>query len=67
MQNSIWLVFKKVDKIDVDKLKTVPVDLKKLFYVVISDIVKKTVYNETVKTLMLFRILILGLVIKIRL
>ena len=36
-----------VDKIDVDKLKTVPVDLSKLSYVVNND-VKKTVYNKLV-------------------
>ena len=32
-----------VDKIDVDKLKTVPVDLAKLTNVVKNDIIKKTV------------------------
>ena len=31
----------KVDKIDVDKLKTVPVDLNKLI-----DVIKKTVYDK---------------------
>ena len=34
-----------VDKIDVDKLKTVPVDLAKLGNVVNNDVVKKTDYN----------------------
>ena len=34
-----------VDKIDVDKLKTVPVDLAKLTNAVKNDLVKKTVYN----------------------
>ena len=38
-----------VDKIDADKLKTVPVDLAKLSNVVENDIVKKTEYNS-VKT-----------------
>ena len=35
-----------VDKIDVDKLKTVPVDLAKLSNVVKNDVVKKTEYNK---------------------
>ena len=38
-----------VDKIDIDKLKTVPNDLAKLSNVVKNDVVKKTVYN-TLKT-----------------
>ena len=36
-----------VDKIDVDKLKTVPVDLAKLSNVVKIDVVKKTEYNSS--------------------
>ena len=36
------------DKIDADKLKTVPVDLAKLSNVVRNDIVKKTEYNKLV-------------------
>ena len=35
-----------VDKIDADKLKTVPVDLAKLSIVVKNDVVKKTEYNS---------------------
>ena len=35
-----------VDKIDVDKLKTAPVDLAKLSNVVKNDVVKKTEYNS---------------------
>ena len=35
-----------VDKIDVDKLKTAPIDLAKLSNVVKNDIVKKTEYNS---------------------
>ena len=35
-----------VDKIDVDKLKTVPVDLAKLTNVVKNEVVKKTDYNK---------------------
>ena len=38
-----------VDKIDTDKLKTVPDDLAKLSNVVKNDVVKKTAYN-TLKT-----------------
>ena len=34
-----------VDKIDVDKLKTVPVDLAELTNAAENDLVKKTVYN----------------------
>ena len=37
-----------VDKIDADKLKTVPVDLTKLSSVVKNDVVKKTEYNKLV-------------------
>ena len=37
-----------VDKIDVDKLKTVPVDLAKLGDIVKNDVVKKTEYNKLV-------------------
>ena len=39
----------KVDKLDVDKLVPVPVDVSKLSYVVKSDVVKKTEYDELVK------------------
>ena len=38
----------KIDKIDVDKLKTVPKDLNKLSNVVDNDVVKKTVYDKLV-------------------
>ena len=40
-----------VDKIDVDKLKTVPVDLAKLTNAVENDLVKKTDYNTKVTTI----------------
>ena len=36
-----------VDKIDVDKLKTTPVDLAKLTNAIENDVVKKTVYNTS--------------------
>ena len=37
-----------VDKIDTDKLKTVPVDLSKLSNVVKNEVIKKTEYNKLV-------------------
>ena len=40
-----------VDKIDVDKLKTVPVNLAKLTNAVEHDLVKKTVYNTKVTSI----------------
>ena len=40
-----------VDKIDIDKLKTVPVDLAKLCNVVKNDVVKRTDYNTKVTTI----------------
>ena len=42
-----------VDKIDADKLKTVPVDLAKLNNVVKNDVAKKTEYNKFVKLVIL--------------
>ena len=39
-----------VDKIDPDKLKTVPTDLSKLSNVVKNDVVKKTDYNTSIVT-----------------
>ena len=38
----------KVDKLDIDKLAPVPVDLRKLSDVVKNDVVKKDVYNKLV-------------------
>ena len=40
-----------VDKIDADKLKTVPADLAKLSNVVDNDVVKKTDYNAKVTSI----------------
>ena len=37
-----------VDKLDIDKLATAPVDLSKLSNVVKNDVVKKTVYDKLV-------------------
>ena len=39
----------KVDKLDVDKLVPVPLDLSKLSDVVKNDVVKKDVYNAKIK------------------
>ena len=41
----------KVDKIDIDKLSTVPVDLAKLTNVVKNEVVKKTDYNTKVTSI----------------
>ena len=41
----------KVDKLDVDKLVTVSVDLSKLYDVVKSCVVKKDVYNVQIKNI----------------
>ena len=35
----------KIDAFDVGKLETVPVDLKKLSYVVENEVVKNTIFN----------------------
>ena len=37
-----------IDKIDADKLKTIPIDLRKLSNVVNNEVVKKTVYDKLV-------------------
>ena len=48
----MWFSLKaKIDKIDVDKLKTVPVDLSKLSNIVKNEVVKKTVYDKLVAKL----------------
>ena len=41
----------KVDKLDVDKLVPVPVDLSKLTNVVKNDVVKTDVYNAKIKNI----------------
>ena len=41
----------KVDKLDIDKLVPVPVDLSKLSNVVKNDMVKKDVYNAEIKNI----------------
>ena len=41
----------KVDKLDVDKLVHVPVDLSKLSDIVKNDVIKKDVYNVKIKNI----------------
>ena len=41
----------KVDKLDVDKLVPVPVDLSKLSHAVENEVVKKDVYNAKIKNI----------------
>ena len=52
IQSGLDSLKNKVYKLDVDRLKPVLVDLKQLSDVVDNDVLKKTVYNELVKTLM---------------
>ena len=47
--NSLNNLKTKIDAFDVGKLETVPVDLKKLSYVVENEVVKNTIFN-TLKT-----------------
>ena len=42
---------RRVDKLDVDKLIPVPVDLSKLSDVVKNDVLKKNVYNSKMKNI----------------
>ena len=49
MLNGLKSLKSKVDKLDVDKQKAVPVDLKKLSNTVKNKVVKKTVFDELVK------------------
>ena len=39
----------KVDKLEIGKLETMPVDLSKLSNIVKNDVVKKDVYNAKIK------------------
>ena len=48
-----------INKLDIGKLETTPVDLSELSDVLKNKIVRKTVYDELVKILMLLRLLIL--------
>ena len=48
LKSSLASLKTEVDKIDAEKLKTVPVDLAKLSNVAKNDVVKKTEYNKLV-------------------
>ena len=47
-----------IDKIDIDRLETISLDLSKLIDVVKNEVDKKDECNELFKNLMLFRLLI---------
>ena len=48
LKSNLASVKTEVEKIDLDKLKTVPVDLSKLSNVVKHEVVRKTVYDKLV-------------------
>ena len=48
MKSNLAKLKAEIDKIDVGKVKTVPVDLSNLSNVVNNDVVKKTVYDKLV-------------------
>ena len=48
LKTNLYSLKTEVDKLDIDKLVTVPVDLSKLSNVVKNDVVKKTVYDKLV-------------------
>ena len=48
----------KIDKLDIDELEIFPVDISKLSNVVKNEVVKKTLYDELVKKVVRFRLLI---------
>ena len=50
-KNNLTALKSEVDKIDVDKLKTTPIDLAKLSNVFKNDVVKKTDYNTKVTSI----------------
>ena len=50
MKKTLILVLKtEVDKLDIDKLQPVPIDLSRLSNVVKNDVVKKIVYDKLVE------------------
>ena len=53
----------KVDKSDIGKLETTPVDLGKLSNVVKNDVVKKTEYNESIIIIKKSTILVLLIIV----
>ena len=56
-KTNLALLKTEVDKIDTDKLKTVPDDLAKLTNVVDNDVVKKTDYNSKISQIEIYKIL----------
>ena len=48
LKSNLAILKTKVDKLDVDKLVPIPVDLSKLTDVVKNDVVKETEYNKVV-------------------
>ena len=55
-----WASLKsEIDKLDIGKLETTPVDLSKLSDVVKNEVIKKDKYDELAERVMLFRLLIL--------
>ena len=51
MSNNLSNLKTEVDKLDIDKLVPVPVDLSKLSNVVNNDVVKKTEYSAKIKNI----------------
>ena len=51
LQNNLRNLKTKIDKLDIDKLVPVPVDLSKLSNVINNDVVKKTEYNAKIKNI----------------
>ena len=52
LKSNLASLKKEVDKLDIDKLTPVPVDLRKLSDVVQNDVVKKTEYDKLVAKLL---------------
>ena len=48
LKTNLSSLITEVDKLDIEKLARVPIDLSKLSYVVKSNVVKKTVYDKLV-------------------
>ena len=59
VQSSLSSLKSIVNKLGTNKLETTPVHLSKLSDVVNNDVVKKTEYDELVKTLTILKLLIL--------
>ena len=59
LKNDLGTLKLDVDKLEIDKLITTPLDLRNLSNVVANDVVKNMTYDELVKKLLLFRLFIL--------